>query len=94
MTQQSRRSFLKTTVAAGAASTMPYWFTSTQPAAFGYASAGERPVVGCIGTGSRWGAVGPQSFNFADCAAICDVDENHAGAAKERVAWSVINRLK
>ena len=86
MTQQSRRSFLKTTVAAGAASTMPYWFTSTQPAAFGYASAGERPVVGCIGTGSRWGAVGPQSFNFADCAAICDVDANHAGAAKERVA--------
>ncbi|MBI1312103.1 gfo/Idh/MocA family oxidoreductase [bacterium] len=86
MSQQTRRSFLKTSVAAAAAGTMPYWFTSSQPAAFGYASAGERPVVGCIGTGSRWGSVGPAAFNFADCAAVCDVDSNHAGAAKERVA--------
>jgi len=86
MTQQTRRSFLKTSVAAGAASAMPYWFTSAQSTAFAYQSASERPVVGCIGTGSRWGAVGPQSFNFADCAAVCDVDSNHAGAAKERVA--------
>jgi predicted dehydrogenase len=86
MTQQTRRSFLKTSVAAGAAGTMPYWFTSAQPEAFGYQSASERPVVGCIGTGSRWGSVGPASFNFADCAAVCDVDANHAGAAKERVA--------
>ena len=87
MTQQTtRRSFLKTSVAAGAAGTMPYWFTSAQPEAFGYQSASERPVVGCIGTGSRWNAVGPQSFNFADCAAVCDVDANHAGAGREKVA--------
>jgi len=64
---------------------MPYWFTSAQPEAFGYAASTERPVIGCIGTGSRWGAVGPQSFGFGDCAAVCDVDANHAGKAKERV---------
>lgn len=86
MTQQTRRSFLKTSVAAGAASTMPYWYTSAQPTAFGYESASERPVVGCIGTGSRWNAIGPQSFSFADCAAVCDVDANHAGAGMEKVA--------
>ena len=86
MTHQNRRQFLKTSTAAAAAASMPYWFTSAQPEAFGYAASTERPVIGCIGTGSRWGAVGPQSFGFGDCAAVCDVDANHAGKAKERVA--------
>ena len=82
MAHQNRRQFLKTSTAAAAAASMPYWFTSAQPEAFGYAASTERPVIGCIGTGSRWGAVGPQSFGFGDCAAVCDVDANHAGKAK------------
>ncbi len=82
---QTRRSFLQTTIAAAAAGSMPYWFTSAQPEARGYSSASERPVLGCIGTGSRWNAVGPAALNFSDCAAICDVDANHAGAGKEKV---------
>ncbi|MFT4559253.1 MAG: hypothetical protein ACI92S_004643, partial [Planctomycetaceae bacterium] len=65
MTQQNRRNFLKTTAAAAGA-TMPYWFTSAQRSTFGYASANERPVLGCIGTGSRWGSVGPAALKFAD----------------------------
>ncbi len=85
MTQQNRRNFLKTTAAAAGA-TMPYWFTSAQRPTFGYASANERPVLGCIGTGSRWNSVGPAALNFSDCAAVCDVDANHAGAGRDKVA--------
>lgn len=83
--QQTRRNFLKTTTAAAAAGTMPYWFTSESAKAFNYRSANERPVIGCIGTGSRWNAVGPAALNFGDCAAVCDVDANHAGKAREKV---------
>ncbi|MBL4885025.1 MAG: Gfo/Idh/MocA family oxidoreductase [Planctomycetaceae bacterium] len=80
----SRRGFLKNSaLAAGTAATMPYWFTSQSASA--NVSANERPVLGCIGTGSRWGAVGPNAMKFADCAAVCDVDANHAGKGKERV---------
>jgi predicted dehydrogenase len=85
MPRQNRRTFLKTTAAAAGA-IMPYWFTSSQPAAFGYAGANERPVLGCIGTGSRWNAVGPAAMNFSDCAAVCDVDANHMGAGRDKVA--------
>lgn len=48
-------------------------------------SKNDRPVLGCIGTGSRWGAVGPGAMNFADCVAVCDVDANHAASAAARV---------
>ena len=85
MPRQNRRTFLKTTAAAAGA-IMPYWFTSSQPAAFGYASANERPVLGCIGTGSRWNAVGPAAMKFSDCAAVCDVDANHMGAGRDKLA--------
>ena len=84
--RHNRREFLKTsTVAALTAGSMPYWFTSQSAKAFNYASAGERPVLGCIGTGSRWGAVGPQAMKFGDCAAVCDVDAQHAGKGRDRV---------
>ena len=83
--RQTRRTFLQTTAAAATAS-MPYWFTSAQPETLGYSSASERPVLGCIGTGSRWNAVGPAAMNFSDCAAVCDVDANHAGAGKDKVS--------
>ena len=39
-------------------------------------------ILGCIGTGDRWNAVGPQAMNFADCVAVCDVDAKHAAKGK------------
>ena len=82
----TRRDFLKkSSLAALATGSMPYWFTSESANAFAYKSANERPVLGCIGTGSRWGGVGPAALRFSDCAAVCDVDKDHAGKAKERV---------
>ena len=84
-TANTRRDFLKTSTAALATASLPYWFTSATPAEAAYRSANERPVVGCIGTGSRWGGVGPQAMRFGDVAAVCDVDSAHAKRGQDRV---------
>ena len=52
MTTLNRRDLLKTSLAAMAGSTLPYWWTSSPGLqAFGFETANERPVVGCIGVG-------------------------------------------
>ena len=80
--QQDRRDFLKTT--AVAAGTTPFWFPTADAArAAEFNAANERPIIGCIGTGSRWNAVGPNAMQFADCVAVCDVDANHAEKGKQ-----------
>lgn len=83
----SRRQFLQTAagVTAGAALT-PYFF-STSPVIAQDAktkSANDRPILGCIGVGDRWNAVGPQAMNFGDCVAVCDVDTAMTDKAKAR----------
>jgi predicted dehydrogenase len=83
--QASRRDFLKVSTAAAAGAVMPYWFTSASPRAFAYQSPNERPVLGCIGTGSRWGQVVNGAMDYSDCVAVCDVDAAHAGKAQERI---------
>ena len=86
MSQQNRRGFLKTTSAGAlAGASVPYWFSTETDAALESKSPNERPVLGCIGTGSRWNAVGPNAMQFADCVAVCDVDANHAEKGKKRV---------
>ncbi|MEW4490436.1 Gfo/Idh/MocA family oxidoreductase [Thalassoglobus sp. JC818] len=85
MPQTSRRDFLKTTSLAAAGTTLPLWFSTNTATAQSSNSPNERLTVGCIGTGSRWNAVGPASFNFADCLAVADVDANHAEAGKKKV---------
>ena len=80
---QTRRGFVKSaSLAALASAASPYWFAPSSLAA-PFRSPNERPILGCIGTGSRWGAVGPAAMNFSDCAAVCDVDANHAGGGRE-----------
>ncbi len=83
--QQNRRNFLKTSAAAAAVGSAPFWFPVSSANAFNYKSSNERPVLGCIGTGSRWGAVGPAAMRFADCVAVCDVDSVHSARGKDRV---------
>lgn len=45
----------------------------------------DKPNIGCIGTGSRWNAVGPNAMKFGKCVAVCDVDKNHLNGAAARV---------
>lgn len=85
--KHSRRRFLQSTSAAAALASVPYIFTASGAKAddVNSASKNERPVLGCIGTGSRWDAVGPNAMEFSDCVAVCDVDEKHRNKAKEVV---------
>ena len=81
----TRRDFLKTSAAAAAAA-VPYFSWSAPSIAQDAKteSKNDRPILGCIGTGDRWNAVGPQAMNFADCVAVCDVDSEHAAKGKTR----------
>src|SRR6188474_2239228 len=80
----SRRQFLKTSAVAAAAS-VPYFAWGSPLIAQDAKTEGknDRPILGCIGTGDRWNAVGPQAMNFADCVAVCDVDAEHAAKGKK-----------
>jgi len=75
----NRRDFLRrSSLAALAGASLPYWFTSTSSRALGFYAASERPVVGCIGVGDRWrGGIRQGAQQFGDVAAVCDVDEFH-----------------
>ncbi len=78
----TRRSFLKQASLAGIASaSLPYWFAPSSMAN-PFRSPNARPVLGCIGTGDRWDAVGPAAMNFSDCVAVCDVDAAHVEKGK------------
>ncbi len=80
----SRRRFLKNAGLAGlAAAASPYWFAPSSMAA-PFRSAAERPVLGCIGTGDRWNAVGPNAMQFSECAAVCDVDSGNMEKGKAK----------
>jgi len=77
----TRRDFLKkSTVAAAAASAVPY-FSWTEKA-FSNESANDRPKIGCIGVGSMGSGDAHGHNHFGDIVAVCDVDKNHAERAK------------
>ena len=80
-----RREFLKTSAAASALAAAPYIFTGTNAAAQVSTAANDRPVLGCIGTGDRWMAVGPNAMKYFDCVAVCDVDSEHLAQGKAKV---------
>jgi predicted dehydrogenase len=82
----SRRQFLQTSAAVAAATSVPYFPWSAQVVAQDAktTSKNDRPILGCIGTGDRWNAVGPQAMNFADCVAVCDVDTHMTDKSKAR----------
>ncbi|MBL6707289.1 MAG: twin-arginine translocation signal domain-containing protein, partial [Planctomycetaceae bacterium] len=79
--QTTRRQFLKTTAATGAASL----FLPKGERAFGYESPNERPVFATIGLRNQGWAITSKSFKFADFAALADVDSNVLGDNVEKV---------
>src|SRR5262249_30342686 len=83
--RSNRRDFLKTSTAALAGATLPYWFTAQSNLALGRQSVNDRPVLGCIGTGDRWNDVGIRALEFSDCVAVCDVDKLHVEKGRDRV---------
>jgi len=84
----TRRKFLATAgaTAAGVLS-MPYFFTGRRLFADDAKSneKNDRPVLGCIGTGDRWQSLIVGALEYSDCAAVCDVDTDHAAQGKAKV---------
>ena len=79
-----RRRFLQIAGATAAAASVPYFFTGANAQDAKPTAKNDRPIIGCIGTGDRWDAVGPAAMKFGDCVAVCDVDSNHAAKGKQR----------
>jgi predicted dehydrogenase len=87
----SRRSFLRRTSLAAAASGLPVWFLERQLAAAEATnsmstSPNERPGVALIGCGGMGTGDAKNAQRFADIVAVCDVDEAHAGKAAVQFA--------
>lgn len=78
--QSTRRQFLKSTAAAGAASIL----IPSADRAFGYQSANDRPVFATIGLRNQGWTITNKSFKFADFAALADVDSKVLGANVEK----------
>lgn len=76
----SRRQFAQTIAAASAAGLL---LPSTR--AFGRQSPNERPVFGTIGLRNQGWAITSKSFDFADFAALADVDSKVLGENVEKV---------
>jgi predicted dehydrogenase len=80
MKQNSRRDFLKTTAAASAAASIPYF--AWNETAFANQDKNDRPQIGCIGVGSMGTGDARGHAGFGDIVAVCDVDSRHAERAK------------
>jgi predicted dehydrogenase len=87
---RNRRHFIKSSAGLAAAA----MGTRYLPAAHGFQNANDRPRIGVVGCGSRWGwqlanggtyGVGVDFAKFADYVAVCDVDQDRVAGAKRLV---------
>ncbi|MCY2953090.1 MAG: Gfo/Idh/MocA family oxidoreductase [Planctomycetota bacterium] len=82
----SRRSFLKTSSALAAASTLPAWFVEQSLAAQPEPqskSPNEQVGIGLIGCGGQGTGDARNALRFGKVLAICDVDANHLTNVKQ-----------
>ncbi len=79
--EHTRRHFLRSTLVGTAAAASTQLGRRLLADDASDSTLNDRPILGCIGTGSRWNAVGPNAMEFADCVAVCDVDANHVADA-------------
>ncbi|MCA9271126.1 MAG: Gfo/Idh/MocA family oxidoreductase, partial [Planctomycetales bacterium] len=81
----TRRQFLKTSAAAAAMGS-PYFFTgaNSQTQNAKAQEKNDRPLIGQIGCGGQGNGITGRARAFGDVAAVCDVDSQHAAAAKQK----------
>lgn len=81
--QSTRRQFLRTsTVAATSGLLMPGWFSLARTMEQETKQPNDRPRVGCIGLGGMGRGDARAVRRYGDILAICDVDREHAEAAR------------
>src|SRR6478752_5726128 len=88
-----RRSFLPSSAALAAATTLPAWFLdeSEPPVQAQERSPNDKPGIELIGCGGRGRAVAGQAAMHGNLVAICDVDETHLGDAKKQ--WPMADMM-
>ncbi len=81
---KSRRSFLKSSLAAASAASLPGMFPtrSVEASAADFRSPNEVPVIGMIGTGIRFRPLATGSQIYSNCAVICDLDTRQLEKAR------------
>jgi predicted dehydrogenase len=89
--QISRRTFLNHCTAIAAATGLPRWFVERELSAAEQAPAtppspNDRPGIALIGCGGMGRGDAKSASRFGDIVAVCDVDEDHAGAAAKQFA--------
>ena len=82
-TAPARRDFLKTAGAAAAVAGTANFARARDH----HEGDGEKkkPVLGCIGTGSRWYGPGMQAAKYCTTKTLCDVDRRHLEGAAKRI---------
>ncbi len=80
----ARRDFLKKTAVAGAATTVPYFFSSPRTLAQETKSKNDRVTLGVIGAGGMAGGNMNAAKNWVDVVAISDVDEGRREAFNKK----------
>ena len=85
-TQNSRRQFLKTTAAAGAAVSVPYFYSTPKTLADETKSKNDRVAMGVIGAGGMANGNMRAARDWVDVVAICDVDSRRAADSNQRMS--------
>jgi predicted dehydrogenase len=85
-TRRTRREALKIGLTTLAGSRLPCWFRDEQADAACAAetrSPNDRPRMALIGCGGRGSGVAKDAQRFGDVVAVCDIDAQHRGSARE-----------
>lgn len=84
--QSNRRSFLKTTAAAGAAASVPYFHSQPKTLAQETKSKNDRVIMGVIGAGGMANGNMRAARDWVDVVAICDVDRGRAERSNQNMS--------
>ncbi|KAA5539286.1 Gfo/Idh/MocA family oxidoreductase [Roseiconus nitratireducens] len=83
---QQRRQFLKTSAAASAALTAPYFFSSAKTLADETTSKNDRVAIGVIGCGGMARGNINAAKQWLDVVAVCDVDASRVASANQQMS--------
>ena len=84
--KNSRRDFLRTSAAAGAAVSVPYFFSQPKTLADETKSKNDRFTIGVIGAGGMANGNMQAAREWVDVVAIADVDRNRAEGSNQRMS--------
>lgn len=83
---KKRRQFLKATAAAGAAVSVPYFYSGTKTLADESNSKNDRIAIGVIGAGGMANGNMNSAKDWLDVVAVCDVDSRRVASSNQKMS--------